>query len=295
MAMTTKAMRRDNDPIPAVAGIGLRLPHHAAFAAERPAIGFVEVHSENYLSGPAFADLVAIRTDYPVSLHSVGLSLGSADGLDRRHLARLATLAHEIAPGLISEHLAWGAVDHAFLADLLPLPLTEESLDVVARNVAHAQDALGQRLLIENPATYLQFRHSTIPEPEFLAALVAETGCGLILDLNNIFVSAANHGFAAERFLEAMPGAAIGEYHLAGHNVLESEAATLLIDSHDRPIASGVWALFEMALTRFGPRPTLIEWDQALPPLAVLLAEAETAERLIGAHHHPDHQHDRAA
>ena len=281
MAATQEARRRCEAAIPARAGIGLRLPHHQAFRRHRPAIGWVEVHSENYLSGPAFAELAAIRADYPVSLHSVGLSLGSAEGIDARHLARLAELARRIEPGLISEHLAWGAVDHAFLADLLPLPLTEESLARVAENVRRAQDALGRRMLIENPATYLQFRHSTIPESEFLAALVARAGCGLILDINNIVVSAGNHGWDATTYLAGLPGDAIGEYHLAGHRQRETETGTLRVDSHDQPVAPEVWALFEAALRRFGPRPALIEWDQAIPPLEVLLAEAERAGRYL--------------
>lgn len=281
MATPGAAGCRREAAIPACAGIGLRLPHHRAFRRRRPAIGWVEVHSENYLSGPAFAELAAIRADYPVSLHSVGLSLGSADGLDSRHLARLAELARRIEPGLISEHLAWGAVDHAFLADLLPLPLTEESLARVADNVGRAQDALGRRLLVENPATYLQFRHSTIPEPEFLAALVARTGCGLILDINNVAVSAGNHGWDADAYLARLPGAAIGEYHLAGHRLRETESGVLRIDSHDQPVAPEVWALFATALRRFGPRPSLIEWDQAIPALETLLAEAGRAEHAL--------------
>ncbi len=284
MATPRAAACRSEAAIPARAGIGLRLPHHEAFRGHRPAIGWVEVHSENYLSGSAFADLAAIRADYPVSLHSVGLSLGSATGLDPRHLARLADLARRIEPGLISEHLAWGAVDHAFLADLLPLPLTEESLALVSDNVGRAQDVLGRRLLIENPATYLQFRHSTIPEPEFLVALVARTGCGLILDINNVAVSAGNHGWDADAYLAGLPGKAIGEYHLAGHRRLETASGTLRLDSHDQPVAPEVWTLFAAALRRFGPRPVLVEWDQSIPPLAILLAEAERAEAGLAAH-----------
>jgi uncharacterized protein len=268
--------------IPAVAGIGLRVVHHSALLEELPKIGWVEVHSENYLSDVAFGVLEQVRVHYPVSLHSVGLSLGSADGIDRQHLAALATLAKRIEPGLISEHLAWGAVDHDFLADLLPLPLNEESLDVVSRNVAEAQDALGQPILMENPSTYLQFSHSTIPEPEFLCALVARTGCGLICDINNIFVSAANHGWDSVDYLRALPSEAIGEFHLAGHCEAGGDAAPLLLDTHDRRVATAVWSLFENALTIIGPRPTLIEWDAAIPPLPVLLDEAALAERRMG-------------
>jgi len=267
--------------IPAVAGIGLRAPHHRALLDTLPAIGWVEVHSENYLSEPSLAVLEEVRAHYPVSLHSVGLSLGSAEGIDRRHISELATLVERIEPGLISEHLAWGAVDHDFLADLLPLPLTEESLDVVCRNVAHVQDTFGRPILMENPSTYLQFSHSTIPEPEFINALVARTGCGLICDINNVFVSATNHGWDPQRYLRALPAEAIGEFHLAGHSEAGGEAAPLLLDTHDRRVSVEVWSLFEHALAIIGPRPTLIEWDAAIPALPVLLDEATLAERRL--------------
>lgn len=267
--------------IPTTAGIGLRFPHHKPFLEAMPPIGWVEVHSENYLSGPAFAVLEAVRADYPVSLHSVGLSLGSAAGIDHHHLARLAELSRRIEPGLVSEHLAWGAVAHEFLADLLPLPLTEESLDVVCRNVTEAQEALGRPLLIENPAAYLRFRDSTIPEPEFLAALVKRAGCGLICDVNNIVVSATNHGWDPEAYLRALPANAVGEYHLAGHSNAAGQAAPLLLDTHDRRVAPAVWSLFATALELIGTYPTLIEWDAAIPPLPVLLEEAATAERQL--------------
>lgn len=267
------------DPIPFAAGIGLRFQHHTAFLERRPAIAWIEVHTENYLSGPAVAVLEEVRRDYPVSLHGVGLSLGSAEGVDAVHLERVAWLAARIAPGLVSEHLAWTAVDHAHLADLLPLPLTEESLRVVCHNVARVQDRLGRPILVENPATYLRFAHSTIPEWQFLAELVARTGCGLICDVNNIAVAAANHGWDAGAYLRALPRNAVAEFHLAGHLVREVAPGRLLrLDTHDRPVAPEVWALFGQALTMIGPRPTLIEWDAALPPLDVLLSEAGEAD-----------------
>lgn len=267
--------------IPAQAGIGLRYPHHQAFQETRPAVGWVEVHSENYLNGPALCVLEAVRADYPVSLHSVGLSLGSAEGVDADHLDRIAMLAERIEPGLISEHVAWGAVDHTVLADLLPLPLTEESLAILCRNVDQVQTRLRRRILMENPSTYLQFAHSTIPEPEFLTALAERAGCGLICDVNNIIVSTINHGWDAETYLRALPAAAIGEYHLAGHAEAGGAAGGLLLDTHDRPIAESVWALFERALAVIGPRPCLIEWDAAIPPLGTLLAEAARAEAMM--------------
>ena len=270
--------------IPDVAGIGLRAPHHMALLDTQPEIGWVEVHSENYLSEPSLAVLEAVRAHYPVSLHSVGLSLGSAEGIDRRHLDQLAALAARIEPGLISEHLAWGAVEHDFLADLLPLPLTEESLDVVCRNVAQAQEAFGRPILMENPSTYLQFNHSTIPEAEFLTALVKRTGCGLICDVNNVFVSASNHGWDPRRYLRALPAEAIGEFHLAGHSEAGGDAAPLLLDTHDRRVAPEVWLLYEDALAIIGPRPTLIEWDADIPPLHMLLDEAALAARHLRRH-----------
>lgn len=293
MAVPAFPAARCRNPIPATAGIGLRFPHHAAFLETHPGIGWIEVHSENYLSGEALGVLERVRADYPISLHSVGLSLGSAAGIDRRHLQRLSELTERIEPGLVSEHLAWGAVDHDFLADLLPLPLTEESLTVVCGNVDVAQCAIRRRLLIENPATYLQFRHSTIPEPEFLAELSARTGCGLICDLNNIVVSTANHGWDALTYLRVLPAEAIGEFHLAGHSEATGEAASLLLDTHDRPVTPSVWSLFATALTEIGVRPTLIEWDAAIPPLDRLLAEAATADDYLRRASHD--RHDAAA
>lgn len=278
-------MAPGNGPIPARAGIGLRYPHHRTFLDQRPPVGWVEIHSENYLEGPALATLEAVRATHPVSMHCVGLSLGSAQGIDLRHLERIAALAGRIEPGLISEHLAWGAVDHEFLADLLPLPLTGESLDVVSANVGRVQDRLKRRILIENPSTYLQFATSTIPETEFLTRLVARTGCGLICDVNNIVVSAANHGWDAERYLRSLPAEAVGEYHLAGHSVAETAPADqpLLLDTHDRPVPEIVWDLFDTALAIIGPRPAVIEWDAALPALGVLLGEADRAESHFAA------------
>ncbi|HQT43120.1 MAG TPA: DUF692 domain-containing protein [Halothiobacillus sp.] len=238
----------------------------------------MEVHSENYLSAPALEILEDIRRDYPVSLHSVGLSLGSATRVDPEHLARITALVRRVQPALVSEHLAWGVVNHHYLADLLPLPLTEESLATVCDNVMHVQDILRRQILMENPSTYLQFNNSTIPEPEFLAALVARTGCGLICDISNIFISAHNHGWNAIKYLEALPSYAIGEYHLAGGGADETG---LLIDTHDRPVAAEVWALFETALRIIGPRPNLIEWDAALPALPELLAQATIAQQYL--------------
>ena len=276
-------------PIPAAAGIGLRFLHHNAVLTERPAVAWLEAHTENYMGGGrSLAQLEAIRRDYPISLHGVSLSLGSAEGLDATHLARIRGLARRIEPGLLSEHLSWSIVDGVYLADLLPLPLTEEALTLVAQNVEAAQEALGRQILVENPSSYLQFTHSTMPEWEFIAALASRTGCGILCDVNNIFVSAANHGWDAATYLAALPAEAIGEIHLAGHAVRSCSGRDLRIDDHGSRVAADVWALYREALGRFGGVPTLIEWDKDVPALAILVEEANTAARHlleVGAGH----------
>ncbi len=261
-------------------GIGLRAPHLAEIAATRPALGFLEVHAENYMGGgPALTRLERLGRDYRLSLHGVGLSLGSAEGIDAAHLARLKLLVQRLAPFLVSEHLSWSVSGGTYLNDLLPLPYTEEALDIVADNLARAQDALGRPLLLENPAAYLRFRHSTIAEADFLAELVRRSGCRLLCDVNNIVVSASNLGFDAAAYLDAMPAPAVAEIHLAGHAATERGGRTLLIDDHGSRVAAPVWALYRRALRRFGPVPSLVEWDRNLPDLPVLLGEAAAAER----------------
>ena len=270
-------------PVPASAGIGLRFPHHREIAETRPRVAWLEVHTENYMGGGAAPrTLERIRRDYPVSLHGVALSLGSAEGLDEAHLSRVVDANARFAPALISEHLSWSAVDGVYLADLLPLPMTEEALDVVCHNIMRAQDRLGRALLIENPSTYLAFAHSTIPEWEFLSALARRTGCGILCDVNNIYVSASNHGWDSRQYLRALPREAIGEIHLAGHATRDlGRGRVLRIDDHGSRVAPPVWALYEYALSLFGPVPTLIEWDTDIPPLEVLRAEAATAEAYL--------------
>lgn len=270
-------------PIPARAGIGLRFAHHRAFIDGRPPASWLEVHAENYMGGgPTPAMLDAIRARYPLSLHGVGLSLGSAQGLASNHLDRLRRAIDRFRPALVSEHLAWNVVDEQYLADLLPLPMTEEALDVVCRNIDHAQDALQCRLLVENPSTYLQFANSTVPEWEFLAAVSARTGCGILCDVNNIHVSAANHEWSALGYLEALPAHAVGEIHLAGHSVRPLEQGrTIRIDDHGSAVSPEVWALYTHAVRRFGRVPTLIEWDNNLPTLAVLLEQAALAQEIL--------------
>ena len=276
-------MRDARGAVPAAAGIGLRFQHHRVVLDTRPAVVWMEAHTENYFGGgPSIRTLEAIRHDYPVSLHGVGLSLGSADGLDASHLERVREVVRRIEPGLVSEHLSWSIADGIYLADLLPLPMTEEALDVVCRNVQQMQDVLQRRILVENPSSYLRYRHSTIPEWEFLAAVARRTGCGILCDVNNIYVSACNHGWDPATYLAALPAQSVGEIHLAGHSIRQLEGGQVLrIDDHGSRVAPEVWALYRQALARFGPRPTLIEWDTNVPPLDVLLAEAAHAADLL--------------
>ena len=279
MPHSTTAASTPRDPIPAAAGIGLRFQHHQAVVDSRPEVAWLEVHTENYMGGGTpLSYLDAIRLDYPLSLHGIGLSLGSADGLNAAHLERIRRVIERFEPGLVSEHLSWSIADGVYLADLLPLPLTEEALDVVCRHVDQTQAYLRRRILIENPSTYLRFKHSTIPECEFLAAVAQRTGCGLLCDVNNIYVSASNHGWDPAAYLAALPAEAIGEIHLAGHSVRQlDDGRVLRIDDHGSRVAAAVWALYAEALARFGAVPTLIEWDTDVPPLEVLLDEAAQA------------------
>jgi uncharacterized protein (UPF0276 family) len=269
--------------IPSSAGVGLRFAHHRAVLEQRPAAAWFEVHAENYMGGgKPLSCLEAIRRDYPIALHGVALSLGGAEGLDEHHLQRLARLADRIDAGLVSEHLAWTASSGNHFADLLPLPYTEESLAVVCRNIEHAQHVLRRRLLLENPSSYLRYRHSTIPEWEFISAIAAQTGCGILCDVNNVYVSACNLGFDAGAYLRALPVAAVGEIHLAGHRLRQfPDGRSIRIDDHGSRVAPEVWALYAEAIRLFGARPTLIEWDTDVPPLAVLLDEAARADRLL--------------
>ena len=264
--------------IPVRSGVGLRAPHYREVLATLPAIGWFEVHSENYFGdgGQPLHYLERIRAAYPISLHGVGLSLGTTDSLDRNHLRALRDLIARIEPGLVSEHLCWSGVAGRHVNDLLPLPYTEEALSVVCAHVGEAQDALGRRILVENVSSYLQFSHSTIDEWDFIAEVAARSGCGILLDINNIYVSACNHGFDARRYLNAVPASAVGEMHLAGFDLADG----LLIDTHGTRVADAVWQLYGEAVDHFGALPTLIEWDTDLPALAVLLHEAATADRL---------------
>ncbi len=270
--------------LPSRAGIGLRAPHVGELLATRPAVPWLEVHPENYMSGgPALVLLEAVRREYPVSLHGVGLSLGTAGDLDARHLGRLRSLVDRIEPCLVSEHLSWSTAGGTYLNHLLPLPYTDETLGVVADHVDEVQNALGRCILIENPSSYLRFRHSSMAEPYFLAELARRTGCGLLCDVNNIYVSAWNVGLDAGSYLDALPAPAIGEIHLAGHAANDADGRTILIDDHGSPVTAPVWKLYQRALERFGSVPTLIEWDTDIPELSVLLGEAGVADRLLEA------------
>lgn len=244
---------------------------------------WVEIHSENFLcdGGPRLAMLDAIAGRYPISCHGVGLSLGSAEGLDPAHLARLRRLFDRVKPAAVSEHLSWSVTGGVYLNDLLPLPYTEEALATVCRNVTSAQDAFGLKILVENPSVYVSFPGSTMSEPEFLARLVERTGCGLLLDVNNVYVSAENNALDAAAYLAAVAGDDVGEIHLAGHSVTDDNGARLLIDTHSTHVCSAVWDLYAGVIARIGPKPTLIEWDLDVPELNVLLEEAAIAQQVL--------------
>lgn len=262
------------------AGIGLRAVHHEAVAETRPDIGWFEIHAENYLGGGSpVQTLDAVRRDYPVALHGVGLSLGSAEGVDADHLDRIAALARRIEPVLVSEHLSWSVTGGRYLNDLLPVPYMRETLDLVAANIGCVQDRLKCRILVENPSTYLRFRSSEMTESEFLRALARRTGCGLLCDVNNVHVSARNHGFDAAAYIEALPAEAVLELHLAGHAVNLADGVEILIDDHGSAVPDPVWRLFELAVELFPAAPALVEWDTNIPPLARLVEEAWEADR----------------
>ncbi len=273
--------------LPVATGIGLRAPHHERVARELPAIPWLEVHSENFFAagGPQLTLLDSVRTHYPLSLHGVGLSIGSADGLDTEHLTQLAALIDRVQPAAVSEHLCWGALGGRHSNDLLPLPYTDEALAHLIARVAQVQDRLGRQILIENVSSYLRFANETIPEWEFLAELSRASGCGILLDVNNVYVNACNHDFDAGRYLDALPGDAIGEIHLAGHSVELINDTELRIDTHSKRVCAEVWALYEHTIARFGPKPTLIEWDADIPELEVLLDEARHADQIQARAH----------
>ena len=272
--------------LPRRAGAGFKPEHFAAIIAEPQPIGFFEVHAENYMGagGPPHAQLGRLREDFALSIHGVGLSIGSMQPLDRAHLARLKTLCDRYQPESFSEHLAWSTHDSVFLNDLLPLPYTQETLRRVAGHIDEVQDALGRQMLLENPATYVLFAESTIEETAFLAEIARRTGCGLLLDVNNVFVAATNHNLDPRDYIARFPLEAVREIHLSGHSeTVDERGAPLLIDSHDTPVRDPVWALYAAVIDRTGPVASLIEWDNDVPAWPVLRGEAAAAQRILDA------------
>jgi len=266
--------------LPLQAGVGFKPEHFEAIMAGGRAVGFFEVHAENYMGegGPPHRRLEALRTRYPLSLHGVGLSIGGPRALDREHLKRLAALRRRYEPGLFSEHLAWSSHEAGFLDDLLPLPYTRETLRIVCDHIDETQGAVG-RMLLENPSTYVRFAESEIPETEFLAEIARRSGCGLLLDVNNVEVQAGNHGFDAFAYLDAFPLQAVEEIHLAGYaEAADDSGAELRIDAHDSPVRPRVFALYAHVVARIGRKPTLIEWDNDVPDWATLREEAARAD-----------------
>jgi uncharacterized protein (UPF0276 family) len=278
---------RDKSPAtiaPAKVGVGLKSVHYEEILATRPEIGFLEIHAENYMNdgGPNLRFLSALAEHYPLSVHGVGLSLGSTEKLDLDHLARLKKVVARAAPALVSEHLAWSDFSGRAFPDLLPLPYDEAALARVAGKIETVQESLGRLILIENPATYLRFEGDSIAEPQFLAELCARSGCGLLLDVNNVHVSAINHGFDAQAYLDSFPMDLVGEIHLAGAAEARDARGAFLIDNHGGPVADAVWALYRYVIARAGPRPTLIEWDNNVPDWATLFAETRKARQAMG-------------
>jgi uncharacterized protein len=275
--------------LPATAGLGFKPDHFAAIRASRPALGFFEVHAENYMGdgGAPHAQLAALHQDHALSVHGVGLSIGGAGPLDAGHLARLKRLCDRHQPESFSEHLAWSSHGADFLNDLLPLPYTSETLALVCDHVDQVQAVLGRRMLLENPSTYITFAQSTLSEVDFLGEVVRRTGCGLLLDVNNVFVSATNHRTDPRAYLAAFPLHAVGEVHLGGHTEETLPSGPLLIDAHGTPVADPVWTLYAEVIARTGPLPTLIEWDNDVPAFDVLMAEAARATALLDGERMP--------
>lgn len=271
-------------PVGGIAGTSFKHEHLAAILANGPQRGFFEVHAENYMGagGPPHRALEAIRRDHPLSLHGVCMSIGGPQPLDKAHLARFRGLVARYQPAMVSEHLAWSTHDTSFFNDLLPLPYTEATLRHVCDHIDQMQEAIRRPILLENPSTYLAFTETTMSETDFIRSISARTGCGLLLDINNVFVSATNHGFSALDYLADFPLSRVGEIHLAGHDAqADDDGAPLLIDSHDGPVADAVWKLYEIVIRRCGPMPTLIEWDSKIPDWPVLQAEAAAAQAIL--------------
>ena len=268
--------------IPNAAGVGLRFPHFEHFLEHRPSIAWIEVCPENHRTGVRQKLLEDLRADYPLSAHGVGLSLGSDQPLLKDHLQFLKDFCLRFEPQLVSEHISWAGYGDAFLNDLLPLPYTEESLAVIVSHIQETQEFLNRKILVENPSTYLSFETSVMSEAEFMVEVAKRSGCGILLDVNNIYVNAHNHGLDAEAYIQSIPSTLIEEIHLAGHQKVQApNHQTLLIDYHWAPVSDAVWALFEKTLMLKGAKPTLIEWDTNVPPVETLLHEASLAQGLM--------------
>ena len=277
-------MAQNNERFPARAGVGLKAQHYHTIIDRKPDIGFFEVHAENYMGegGPPHRYLTAVRERYPISLHGVGLSIGADCPLDQVHLGRLKILLNRYQPGLFSEHLAWSTHDAGFLNDLLPVPYTSETLKRVCEHITEVQETLGRQMLLENPSTYLGFAESTYTETDFIAEIARRTGCGLLLDVNNVYVASTNQEWNPIDYIDSYPLVHVQEVHLAGFTrEADEQGRPLLIDTHNRPVDVLVWELYEHAIKRMGPVPTLIEWDANVPSWAELHAEAARAEQLM--------------
>ncbi|MCG7496740.1 DUF692 domain-containing protein [Vibrio sp. Of7-15] len=264
-------------------GVGLRHPHIPYFLNETPSLSWLEIHSENYFEphSPSYQALRNLAQRYEISCHGIGLSLGSVDPINQRHVQKLKTLIHDIEPIFVSDHLSWSSVNGQYFNDLLPLPYTEEALNIFCRNLDQVQHQLDRQLLIENPSSYLRFEHSTIPEWEFLSEVQRRTDCRLLLDFNNIHVSAFNHGFSAHDYVAAINPLVVDEIHLAGFTIKEVEQGEIWLDTHSKPVTPEVWQLYQNWVTQHGPRRTLIEWDSDIPEPEVLLNEALKASRIL--------------
>jgi uncharacterized protein len=285
-------------PIGALAGTSFKHEHLSAIVAEGAQREFFEVHAENYMGagGPPHRALEAIRRDHPISLHGVCMSIGGERPLDRAHLARFQHLVERYEPALVSEHLSWSTHGTTYFNDLLPLPYTEATLSRVCDHIDQVQEAIRRPMLLENPSTYVTFVESTMRETDFIRSVARRTGCGLLLDVNNVFVSATNHGFAALDYLSDFPLAGVAEIHLAGHaRQSDDEGDLLLIDSHDGPVADAVWKLFEIVISQCGPVPTLVEWDSNIPDWPILKAEAAAAQKILDRYHNVGEGHHAAA
>ena len=276
-------MSFNDKPIPAQAGVGLKPQHYDSIIDAQPQVAWFEIHPENYFAkgGLSHRALSRIREDYPLSMHGVGMSLGSEDGLDKNHLTQIKSLLDRYNPALFSEHLSWSRYQQYYSNDLLPIPYTEEALAVFKDNVNTAQDVLNRQILIENPSSYFMLQNNDYTEWDFLVTLCRQTGAGILLDINNIYVSAINHGFNARQYIESIPAELVGEIHLAGHAEEEHSFGQLLIDDHGSEVKDAVWQLYAQANESIGPKPTLIEWDTNIPEWQILVQEAQQAELIL--------------